>query len=351
MNNKQTGIICTLGPASSNPEVFAGMAREGMSAARLNFSHGSRVSHSDAFDLIAAFNRSEKSSIPVLQDLEGYRIRVAEAGGGDELEIEKGKKYFWGREKSEKKNYIRFDYDGPLEDIAPGSSLYADDGMIYFKVLFSSRKYIEAEAVIPGVLEKNKGVNLPEAVLSFSGVKDKDRDDVLFGLAKGVNYVAQSFVRNAGDILALRGITGGRKDPPGIIAKIECREGIANIDEIIEASDGIMIARGDMGVSVPVYTVPVIQKRIIRKCRDAGRFVITATQMLESMTHFPRPTRAEVSDVANAVIDGSDYTMLSGETAVGKYPVETVRTMRRTIEYTLDNMDGANARQSKNRSC
>ncbi len=341
MNNRQTGIICTLGPASSSPGVFAAMAREGMSAARLNFSHGSRDSHSDFFQLIAAFNSGNKGDIPVLQDLEGYRIRVAEAGGGEELEIEKGKKYFWGRERSEQRNYIRFDYDGPLEDIAPGSSLYADDGMIHFKVLSSNQKYIETEAVIPGMLKKNKGVNLPEAVLSFSGVKDKDRDDALFGLSKGVSYIAQSFVRNAEDILALRRITGGGKDSPGIIAKIECREGIANIDEIIESSDGIMIARGDMGVSVPVYRIPVIQKRIIRKCKDAGRFVITATQMLESMTHFPRPTRAEVSDVANAVIDGSDYAMLSGETAVGKYPVEAVRMMRRTIEYTIDNMDEA----------
>ncbi len=337
MKDNQPGIICTLGPASLNPDVFAGMAREGMSAARLNFSHGSRASHSAAFDMIDAFNRGEKNRITVLQDLEGYRIRVAEAGGGDELNIEKGKRYFWGRERSKKADYIRFDYDGPLEDIAPGSSLYADDGMIHFKVLSSDAKHIETEAVIPGVLEKNKGVNLPEAVLSFSGVKDKDRDDALFGLGRGARYIAQSFVRNAADILALRGITAGSKDPPRIVAKIECREGIANIDEIIEASDGIMIARGDMGVSLPVYTIPVIQKKIIRKCRVAGKFVITATQMLESMTHFPRPTRAEVSDVANAVIDGSDYLMLSGETAVGKYPVETVRMMRKTIEHTMEN--------------
>lgn len=339
--NSKTGIICTLGPASSDRGVFAAMAGEGMSMARLNFSHGSRASHSDAFDMIDSFNRAEKNGITVLQDLEGYRIRVAEAGGKDELQIEKGRKYFWGREKNKGDNYIRFDYDGPLEDIPAGSSLYADDGMIHFEILSSNEKYLEAEAVIPGLLKKNKGVNLPGAGLTFSGIKDKDRDDALFGLSRGVDYIAQSFVRNSGDILSLRGLTGGGKNSPGIIAKIECREGIANVDEIIESSDGIMIARGDMGVSVPVYTIPLIQKKIIKKCRSAGRFVITATQMLESMTHFPRPTRAEVSDVANAVIDGSDYAMLSGETAVGKYPVETVRTMRKTIEYTLENMGEA----------
>ncbi len=339
MKNVKTGIICTLGPASSKPEVFSGMAGEGMSMARLNFSHGSHSSHAAGISLIKNFNKGRKKKVLILQDLEGYRIRVAEAGVSGELSVEKGKKYLWGREASRRKNYIRFDYDGPLEDIRPGSALYADDGMIYFNVISSSDRLIETEAVIPGLLKRNKGVNLPEVSLKFGGIKKKDKRDIMFGLEKGVDFIAQSFVRNAGDMLEIRELTGAGKNPPGLVAKIECREGIANIDEIIRASDGIMIARGDMGVSVEIYKIPVIQKRIIKKCNSAGKFVITATQMLESMTHFPRPTRAEVSDVSNAVIDGSDYVMLSGETAVGKYPVETVQTMRRTVEYTLENMD------------
>ncbi len=345
MDSQKTKIICTLGPSSSKAEVFSRMAEEGMSMARLNFSHGSHSTHAGAIEMICSYNYRKKKRILILQDLEGYRIRVAEAGGGAELEIEKGKKYFWGREGSRKKNYIRFDYDGPLEELQPGSALYADDGMIYFNVVSSGVGQIETEAVIPGLLKKNKGVNLPDARLKFSGVKEKDRKDISFGLEKGVDFIAQSFVRNAEDMLAVRELSAAVDNPPGLIAKIECREGIANIDEIIRASDGIMIARGDMGVSVPVYKIPVIQKQIIRKCNSSGKFVITATQMLESMTYFPRPTRAEVSDVSNAVLDGSDYVMLSGETAVGKYPVETVQTMRRTIEYTIENMLIGPARQ------
>ncbi len=335
--NIKTKIICTIGPSSSGLEIFKSMAGEGMSAARLNFSHGSRLSHSGTIDMIDGFNKGKKNKVLILQDLEGYRIRVGSAGGAQEIEIEKGGRYLWGREDSSAENYIRFDYDGPLEEIKPGSALYADDGMIYFNVVSSNKKHILTEAVIPGVLKKNKGVNLPDTRLQFRGVKEKDRLDILFGAERGVDFIAQSFVRNAADMHAVREIAGGKNKAPGLIAKIECREGIANIDEIIEASDGIMVARGDMGVSLAVYKIPVIQKSIIRKCNSMGKFVITATQMLESMTSFPRPTRAEVSDVANAVLDGSDFVMLSGETAVGKYPVETVKIMRKTIEYTIEN--------------
>jgi pyruvate kinase len=339
MKKLETKIICTIGPASLNPEVFSKMAGEGMAVARINFSHGSAASRCKIINMIDDFNAGRKRKVLILQDLEGFRIRVSSAGEGGEIEVEKGKIYLWGRKKSKKRNYIRFDYEGPFEQIKTGSSIYVDDGMICFKVLFACEDYIKTEAVIPGLLKENKGVNIPEAKIIYKGMKYKDKRDIEFGLGRGVNFIAQSFVRKASDIIDIRKITLDSGSRLPLIAKIENREGISNIDEIIDVSDGIMIARGDMGVTMPVYEIPVIQKRIIKKCRLAGKFAITATQMLESMTHYARPTRAEVSDIANAVLDGSDFVMLSGETAVGKYPVDAVRTMRKTIEYTLENSE------------
>lgn len=335
---KNTGIVCTIGPSSSNPSVFSQMAEEGMTLARLNFSHGTHSFHGNLISMIKEHNRGRKTKVPVLQDLEGFRIRVASAGGGGGMEIEKGRMYFWGGAEDRRENYIRFDYEGPLNKIEPGSLLFADDGMLCFRVLETREKEIKTEAVLSGFLKNNKGVNLPGSKLEFGALKEKDRNDIMFGLGREVDFMAQSFVRSEADMLAVREIISGRKRPPALIAKIECREGIANIDRIISVSDGIMIARGDMGVSIPLYKVPVTQKLIINKCSVAGKLSITATQMLESMTDFPRPTRAEVSDVANAVLDGSDYLMLSGETAVGKYPVEAVTMMRKTAEYTVARM-------------
>jgi pyruvate kinase len=234
---------------------------------------------------------------------------------------------------------IPFDYRGPLSSIKNGCQIFIDDGNIALEVIGRSKNRLRARVISGGLLKEHKGVNIPEAKLEFGRIGLKDVEDISFCEAHGVEYIAQSFVRTGRDILDVR-----KSLKPGsrcrVIAKIENREGIKNIDEIIKASDGIMIARGDMGVSLPIYEIPFIQKMIIKKCNRAGKFVITATQMLESMTENLRPTRAEVTDVANAIIDGTDYVMLSAESAVGKYPVEAVAMMNNVIKFTERNLNG-----------
>ncbi|MFH1847809.1 MAG: pyruvate kinase, partial [Candidatus Omnitrophota bacterium] len=231
---------------------------------------------------------------------------------------------------------IPFDYEGPICDIKKGAFIYIDDGNIALRVKSASKNYVQAEVVVPGILKENKGVNIPGIKLSFKDLTGKDRKDMRFGLKNKVDFIAQSFVRNKKDVLNVKEFINYNSAKPRIIAKIENREGINNIDEILEAADGIMIARGDMGVSLPIYEVPMAQKMIIKKCIRRKKMVITATQMLESMTENRRPTRAEVSDVANAILDGSGYLMLSGETAIGAHPVLAVKMMNDIIKFTED---------------
>ena len=237
-------------------------------------------------------------------------------------------------------NIIPFDYEGPLGEIKSGQFIYIDDGNIALMVTGHRKKTLKTKVIVGGLLKEHKGVNIPGVRLTFKGLSEKDRRDIGFCVENEVDYIAQSFVRTKDDILRIRELLFDKDIQ--LIAKIENREGIKNIDEIINTSDGIMIARGDMGVSLPIYEIPIIQKEIIKKCNKAKKFVITATQMLESMTENRLPTRAEVTDVANAVIDGSDYVMLSAETAVGHHPVETVRMMNKIIKFTegyLEKMD------------
>lgn len=228
---------------------------------------------------------------------------------------------------------IPFDYQGPLRDIKNGHQIFIDDGNVAVEVIGRVKNSLKVKVVFGGLLKGHKGVNIPEARLVFGGISRKDINDILFCKKHGVEYIAQSFVSTQKDILEVREVLG-EDSRCRVIAKIENREGIKNIDEIINASDGIMIARGDMGVSLPIYEIPIIQKVIVEKCNRAGKFVITATQMLESMTENRIPTRAEVSDVANAILDGTDFVMLSAESAVGKYPVETVGMMNNIIKFT-----------------
>lgn len=329
-------IICTIGPASESITVLRNMMLAGMDVARLNFSHGSHMEHSRRIELIRQLNKKYRRHMKILQDLEGYRIRVGLFKDKREIVLKRKQVLLLTNNEDilGDEDVIFFDYHGSLADIKIGSHIYIDDGNIALLVKASGKKYLKTEVIIPGILKERKGINIPDIKLKFKGLTDKDRADIEFGLRNKVDYIAQSFVRDKDDIMPIRKLTKERLPNCRIIAKIENREGIKNIEEIIRACDGIMIARGDMGVSIPLYEIPIVQKGIIRKCNRATKFVITATQMLESMAENIRPTRAEVTDVANAILDGSDFLMLSAETATGKHPAEAVRMMNQIIIFT-----------------
>lgn len=328
-----TKIIATLGPASQNSTVLRKMLRAGMDVARLNFSHGSHEQHLSAINKIRGLNKKYRRRIRILQDLEGYRIRIgniAKAG----ITLKKRAIVSLANKKTRQgKGIIPLDYDGSLNDIRRGSHIYIDDGYISLLVKTRSKDYLKAEVITAGRVKSNKGVNIPEIKLKFKDLTKKDKSDLDFGIRHKVDFIAQSFVRNRKDVINVKRYINNRINCK-LIAKIENRDGIRNIDDILEEADGIMIARGDMGVSLPIYQVPVMQKLLIKKCRVKKKFVITATQMLESMTEHIRPTRAEVSDVANAIYDGTDYVMLSAETATGAYPSEAVKMMDKIIKFT-----------------
>jgi len=342
----RTKIICTFGPSSSSRTILRKMMLAGMDVGRLNFSHGKPQELLHKISLIRSLNSKYRRRIKLLGDLQGHRVRIGELSGP--VELAKRKVFWLTRQRikgtSEK---VSFDYPGPLKAIKNGYSIFIDDGNICLEVIGRTRNSLKTKVIVGGLLKALKGVNIPQARLGFGGKPEgsglasdsrshtsrKDAEDIIFCEKNGIEYIAQSFVRTGKDILEVRKILAPASRCR-IIAKIECREGIKNIDEIIKASDGIMIARGDMGVSLPIYELPAIQKIIIGKCNRAGKFVITATQMLESMTENLRPTRAEATDVANAVLDGTDFVMLSAETATGRYPVETVAMMNNIIKFT-----------------
>lgn len=333
----RTKIISTLGPAASSASVLRKMMLEGMDVVRLNFSHTDHKECLSRIHLIRLLNKKYHRQIRILGDLEGYRIRIGRLK--KPIELKKRQTIYLTQEDVEgKDNIFSFDYRGNLKDIKVGQYIYIDDGNIALVVKGHKKRRLETKVTIGGILKAHKGINIPGAKLKFSGLTKKDKEDIKFCLENELDYIAQSFVRSKDDILKIKSLL--RNSPCRVIAKIENREGIRNIDGIIRISDGIMIARGDMGVSLPIYEVPVVQKEIIKKCKQKGKFAITATQMLESMTENLRPTRAEVSDVANAVIDGSNYLMLSAETAVGNYPVEAVRMMNRIIKFTEGYLKG-----------
>ncbi len=334
----RTKIICTLGPSSSTKSVVRKMTVAGMDVARLNCSHGGLKGHLLRINLIRHINEKYRRHIRILLDLEGPRIRIGTLKGHRPVLLEK-RHVVWltqGDGHTEKL-VIPFDYKGPLSSIRGARFIYIDDGNIVLRIKNVEKTRIKTEVIVGGLLREHKGVNIPGANLRFSGMTEKDKNDILFGVQQKVDYIAQSFVRNRKDILAVTDRVKGHLPSCQIIAKIENREGILNIDDIIDVSDGIMIARGDMGVSVPIYEIPVIQKKIIKNCNRKTKFVITATQMLEHMVEHVRPTRAEVTDVANAIIDGTDFVMLSAETAIGSYPVESVKMMNDIIKFTEHN--------------
>ncbi|MDD5438494.1 MAG: pyruvate kinase [Patescibacteria group bacterium] len=340
---KRTKIVCTLGPASQKPSVIASLIKAGMNVARLNFSHGTYPEHQKLMDVVRSEAAKQHVPIAILQDLQGPKIRVGELLK-EGITLKAGSTVVFSTRAKPGKGMIPVTYPKLHLDVRAGQKMLLADGLMDVRVVKVVGRDVHAEVVTGGLLTSHKGLNLPDTAISISAISDKDKKDMTFGVKAGVDMVALSFVRSAKEILDLRylikaeerrlGKKATSQPPIRIIAKIEKREAVDCIDEILEAADGIMVARGDLGIEMPAEDVPLIQKRLIEKALDAAKPVIVATQMLESMIQNPRPTRAEVSDVANAVIDHTDAVMLSAESAAGKYPVEAVETMARIVTRT-----------------
>ncbi|MEM9814935.1 MAG: pyruvate kinase [Cyanobacteria bacterium P01_D01_bin.6] len=327
----RTKIVATIGPASSSRETILAMVQAGMNVARLNFSHGSYDDHTRMIQLLRSVSRELETPITLLQDLQGPKIRVGQVPNGI-MELVEGETLVLvpvGKE-SQLPNCIGIDYPYLADDAEPGMQVLLDDGMLELKIEVVEPPEVTCRIVQGGPLKSRKGVNLPDLSLQLPSMTDKDQEDLRFGVSQGVDWVSLSFVRKRDDILALKSLlkAEGAPETP-VIAKIEKPQAIANLDEIIAVTDGIMVARGDLGVEMKAEKVPLLQKRIIKACNFHSIPVITATQMLESMIEHARPTRAEASDVANAIIDGTDAVMLSGESAVGKFPVRAVQMLAR----------------------
>ncbi|MCX6767256.1 MAG: pyruvate kinase [Candidatus Micrarchaeota archaeon] len=324
---KKTKIVATLGPASKN--LVKELAGAGANVIRLNMSHGTRAEHAAAIAEIGKLNARLDQPLAILLDTQGPKIRVGEVEGGRIL-LEEGRRITLAVEKTVgTPGKITVIHPAFPSLVKPGDPIFLADGMIELKAVGKTAGGVECAIVSGGELGSRKGVNLPNASLKLGGVTKKDFDDIAFGAGAGVDFVAVSFISGAGDVERVKEFLKRRGSGAQVIAKIETREAVDEIDEIITASDGVMVARGDLGVQLPVQEVPLIQKKIIGKCNAAAKPVIIATQMLESMTRNPRPTRAEVADVANAILDGADAVMLSEETAVGAYPIKAVETMAR----------------------
>lgn len=337
---RRTKIVCTLGPSSNTLEQIENLYRAGMNVVRINFSHGSHEGHKKTIGLVREIAKKHQYSIPVLMDLQGPKIRVGQMKDGMQI-LKKGTLVKITTESVEgDSGLIPIDYSGLAEDAREGNQILIDDGLLELKIVKKDGADIIAKVVVGGELKSRKGVNLPDVKISMSSLTEKDLKDLEFGLKVGVDFVAMSFVRSARDIQDVISRIRAAGSNAAVIAKIEKPEAIDVIDEIIEEADGIMVARGDLGIEIPSERVPLIQKKIIERCRLAGKPVITATQMLDSMINNPRATRAESSDVANAVLDGTDAVMLSGETAAGKYPEEAVRTMVKIIRSVEENTPG-----------
>lgn len=332
--HRKAKIVCTIGPASSNKEIISSLIKNGMNVARLNFSHGDHNTHKKNIEIIRDISRKYNKPIAILQDLQGVKIRVGLIEGGA-VELKKGMTLVLiPGEGVGNQSQIFISYPELLRDAGKGDKLLFDDGLIQLSVLGRTKNALRTRVIEGGILKDRKGVNLPGAKLSVKSFTEKDKKDLSFGLQMGVDYVAISFVRDANDVRKVNEWLKEKNKYLPIIAKIEKPEALCNIDEIFSEADGIMIARGDLGVEIPPEEVPLIQKGLIDKANKKGKFVITATQMLESMTERLRPTRAEATDVANAVLDGTDALMLSAETAIGKYPVDALRMMDRIIRHT-----------------
>ncbi|MCX8109944.1 MAG: pyruvate kinase [Syntrophorhabdaceae bacterium] len=337
---RKAKIVCTLGPATSSERKIKALIESGMDVARLNFSHGDHESHRDILNKIRRISGRLKKNTAILQDLQGIKIRVGAVKDGG-IHLKKGEiiKIKKGDEICDETT-VYISYPWLIDDARPGNRILIDDGLMQLEVEEKKDDYLVTKVVEGGLLKDRKGVNLPHMNIRVPSFTEKDKADLDFGLVIGVDYVAMSFVRSASDVMVLKEYMANKGHSIPIIAKIEKKEAIDDIDNILNEVDGIMIARGDLGVEMPLEEVPLIQKMLIRKANEKMRIVITATQMLESMTQHSRPTRAEATDVANAVIDGTDALMLSAETSAGRYPVESVKVMDAIITYTENEMAG-----------
>ena len=338
---KKTKIVCTMGPNTNNEDTMRALVRNGMDIARFNFSHGDHEEQKFRMDMLKRIREEEGKPIAILLDTKGPEIRTGVLKDGKKVHLKEGETFTLTTIEcvgDETKTYIT--YEGLVNDVQIGSTILIDDGLIELKVKDKGNDEIVCKVINGGELGEKKGVNVPNVPVRLPAITEKDRDDIKFGVEQGVDFIAASFVRNAECILEIKAVLKQCNAPYiPIIAKIENAEGIKNIDEIIRCADGIMVARGDLGVEIPAEEVPHLQKMIIQKCNDNFKTVITATQMLDSMMRNPRPTRAEVTDVANAVYDGTDAVMLSGETAQGKYPLEALQMMVQIVETTEEHLD------------
>lgn len=340
---RKTKIVCTIGPASNNEETLTAMCKAGMNVARLNFSHGSHEEHQRNIDLIKSVREKLNMPIAILLDTKGpeYRIKTFK---DDKITLNDGDTFtFTVNDVEGDQTKVSVNYVGIVNDLAVGDRVLVNNGLVIFEVIEITKEDVICKVLVGGELSNRKSMSFPNKVLNQVYLSEQDKEDLLFGIKNDVDFIAASFVSNKQNLIDMKeflNANGGENID--IIAKIENRAGVDNIEEICEMCEGIMVARGDLGVEVPFPELPAIQKHIITKCRLLGKRVITATEMLESMIHNPRPTRAEISDVANAVYDGTSAVMLSGESAAGKYPVETVKTMADIVCETEKHINYAN---------
>jgi len=337
---RRTKIVATIGPASRERPVLERLGRAGVDVVRLNFSHGEPQEHLRVMAAVREISAALDRPIAVLQDLGGPKIRTGRLKGGQPVLLADGARIVITTDESVEgdASIISTTYAALARDVHPGDRILLDDGNLELRVVRATEKDVECEVVHGGLLRPHKGMNLPGVKISAPALTEKDHRDLALGIKNGVDYVAVSFVRQAADVEQARAVVAALGGTAPIIAKIEKREAVENLDAIVGAADGVMVARGDLGVELPTEEVPTLQKRIIQAANTVGKVVITATQMLESMVEHTRPTRAEASDVANAIVDGTDAVMLSAETAAGRYPVEAVETMARIAVYTEEHL-------------
>jgi pyruvate kinase len=336
--HSRTKIVATLGPASAKPEILYSMFNAGLDVCRLNFSHGSQADHQVVLDTIRTINKKHKYNVGILADLQGPKIRIGTVKDGGINLINGSRTTITTKECVGNEELIYITYENFPKDVKAGEIILLDDGKLQMRVIETNyTDEVICEVVHGGILTSRKGVNLPNTKVSIPSLTAEDRKNLDFVLENNVEWIGLSFVRNAEDITELKDIIKARGKTARVVAKIEKPEAIENIDEIIAVSDAIMVARGDLGVEMPLEEVPLLQKMIVKKCRAASKPVIIATQMLESMITTPRPTRAEVNDVANSVLDGADAVMLSGETSVGEFPLIVIETMQKIISNIEEN--------------
>ncbi|WP_294389196.1 pyruvate kinase [uncultured Clostridium sp.] len=338
---QKTKMIFTIGPASDNERILTEFIKIGMNVARLNFSHGTHETHKNKINLIKKIRTTLNTPTAIMLDIKGPKIRTHNfINDGVELKAGQNFTFVCGEEILGNTNSCSITYEELYKDVHVGGIILVDDGLLSFEILDIKNKHIICKVLNDGVIKNHKGVNVPNVSINLPSVTEKDKADLIFGCEMEVDFIAASFVRKASDVTEIRTLLNSHSGKNiQIIAKIESQEGVNNIDSILEVADGIMVARGDMGVEIPIERVPIIQKNIIKKCNEAGKIVITATQMLDSMIRNSIPTRAEACDICNAIFDGTDAIMLSGESASGLYPIEAAETMSKIAKETEAHLD------------